>query len=78
MNGIIIVCMLHYNTAWFGLNIHREDVIVNSQVECNKLAIERGHYFAGTGTVTTYDMKREIDKEQLTIRCGVDAKDCKK
>lgn len=77
MEGIIVVCMLHFNTAWLGVSIRREDWIVDSQVQCNKLALEKGWNFAGTGSVMAYDMTRESDRKQFKVRCGENGKDCR-
>lgn len=76
MTGIIVVCMLHYNTAIFGINIVRRDYIVESQVACNALAEKSGRWFAGTGSTMTYDMSSASDQKQLIIRCGPEARGC--
>ena len=73
---LVLVCMIHYNAAWFGINIERQDVIVNSQQQCNEIAIKKGKNFAGTGSVIAYDEQSESGKKQLAIRCGINRKDC--
>lgn len=76
ISGLVIVCMLHFNVAWLGIDIQREDVVVDSQAQCNKIAIERGRHFSGIGTVMSYDLARDSDKKQFTVRCGVEGRDC--
>lgn len=73
---LVLVCMIHFNAAWFGVNINRVDVIVNSQSQCNKIAITKGRHFAGIGTVIAYDVTRESGRKELAIRCGSEKSDC--
>jgi hypothetical protein len=77
MTELILVCMLHFNTSWLGVNIHREDVIVNSQAQCNKIATAKGRGIAGVGSVIAYDMASESERKLFRIRCGEEGKDCK-
>lgn len=73
MIGTILVCVIHYNAATFGVNIKVMHALVRSEAHCSELANARKN---GVGSITAYNLETESGMAGFERRCGRESVDC--